>query len=199
MKKLFVVMMVLFFAVTAMAETQEQWDAQYKQMLMKGKVTLAKTKALLEKNGKSLGLGYTQTELGILEGAISFGVEKNCAPCTMMKGAIDLQYKPYDTIKLIYSKGKDVKLDQLCMCAIEQGINKTLIVKSMVDAVDEYGKPKFHRDEIIQSQCMESEGLGYTAQMTQIPRIIPPPKPKPISPATPSGPEKPPIDTDGEY
>lgn len=181
MKKLLVILMMVLFSTVVFAESQEQ----YSQMLKNGKVKLAQVSSIKVKNGEPLGLGYTQTELGILESAISFGIDKECEPCEMMKEAINQQYHAYDTIKLIYSKGGDVKLDQLCMCAVEQGIQKTIIVQAMVDAVNSYGKPRFDRDEVIQSQCL-GEGLGYTQAMTDIPRIKPPVKQQNLSTHAPS-------------
>jgi len=147
--------------------------------LMKGK------QALENKTG---GLGYTQNEVMTLDAAYKKLFKKENVPvCEVMKISIDLKYHPYDVLRLIYSNGKDVPLDQLCMCSTEAGINKSIIVRAAVDAKTSSNEPTYSRDEITQAQCLSGEtGLSYVEQGDPPPPINPPSPPKPYSSSTPS-------------
>ncbi len=95
---------------------------------------------------------------------------KECPICEVMKISIDLKYNPYIVLKLLYSMGQNVELDELCSCATEAGINKSIIARSAVDSVNTFDNPIFDRDEIIQSQCLSGEkGLGYTPEQNNVP------------------------------
>lgn len=133
------------------------------------------------------GLGYTPNEVITLESAYQkLFKNENIPVCEVMKLSIDLNYKPYDVIRLIYSNGKEVLLDQLCMCSTEAGINKSIIAKAAVDAVSSLNEPIYSRDEITQSQCLSGETvLAYTEMSNIPPPINPPPSPKPFSVSSP--------------
>lgn len=151
------------------------------------KLTASLQRGKAENKNTTGGLAYTAAEFSVLERAYIdlFKENEDCPPCEVMKVSVDLEYNPYDVIKLIYSLGKDVRLDQLCMCAVEQGINKAIIANAAVDA-QTLDKPKFQRDEITQSQCLRGEeGLAYTEAEGPIPKIDPPPTPNPISASQP--------------
>jgi len=136
----------------------------------------------------SSGLGYTPNEFSILEKSYTkLFKNENVPVCEVMKLSVDIGYGPYDILTLIYSLGKEVLLDQLCMCATEEGINKAIIVKAALDAKNTIGEPIYQRDEVTQSQCLSGErGLGYTEQSNIPPPIIPPPPPIPFSVSSPS-------------
>ncbi len=88
--------------------------------------------------------------------AIEIAIDNEAPICELMKTAIDLEFNAYDVLTCIFSSSSildKIDIDQLCLCATEIGIHKSIIVKSGID--------NFNIDEVTQSQCM-SEGLGYT-------------------------------------
>jgi len=81
-----------------------------------------------------------------------------------MKLAVDLNFSPYNVVTGIFSSGADVDLNQLCMCATESGISKSLMAQAATAAVD---ANMLTRDEITQAQCLR-EGLGFTPETVAI-------------------------------
>lgn len=172
--KFFYILFCLF--ITTSVAFADDWEKLFISKLVKGK-----------QNNTSVsgGLGYHPTEEKLLGDAIKEAITKKGPACEIMKIAIDLKYSPYSTIKLIYSYGDEVLLDQICMCATESGITKQVITKAAIDAVSIEGKPLYNRDEIAQAQCFGSRGLGYTDSSNVPPRIEPPENPKPFSISAP--------------
>ena len=129
--------------------------------------TLIKGKTI---NEQSSELVHTKEELSILKNAYKelFHTNKDFPACEVMKLSIDLKYNPYNVLKTIYSIGKEIELDQLCMCATETGINKAIIARAVIDATDIDGNSIYERDEVNQSQCLRL-GLGYTSERATFP------------------------------
>lgn len=178
MKKLIFLILTLFVCFSGISFANS-WEKNYISTLTKGKVSLKNTSYV------GAGLGYHAAEEVILQDAIKTALDSQGPPCTVMKIAIDLEYNPYNIIKTIYSQGKEIPLDQLCMCATESGIQKQIITKAALDAVSSINKPVYSRDEIAQAQCFNERGLGYTVVFDVPPRIEPPPIPKPMSVSAP--------------
>lgn len=153
MKKLMILLIVLFMGVYSSALAFDGEDALIKA-LQKGK----------QDSPKSDGLGYTQAGPDFLKLAYKelFSTNKDYPTCEVMKLSIDLKYNPYDVLINLYAINKEVDLDQLCMCATEAGISKSLITQAAINGA------KDRRDEIPQSQCLR-EGLGYTPESTVLP------------------------------
>jgi|SRR6056297_437005 len=122
-------------------------------------------KNLSHEQNSSDGLGYTLSEISILENSyIELAeINDNFPSCEVMKLSINMNYNPYYVIKTIYSIGESVDLDKVCMCAVELGVSKSIIAVSAIDARDYSNDPVFSRDEVVQSQCL-NEGLGYTEE-----------------------------------
>ena len=143
--------------------------------LKKGKTTIY---------NKSNGLGYTPEEFTVLETAYRklFDTNENSPVCEVMKISVELNYNAYDVILLLYSMGKEVNIDQLCMCSVEQGINRAIIANASINAKNTIDEPIFSMDEISQSQCLRGEeGLGYSEFFEMPPYIQSPENTKPIS------------------
>ncbi len=165
---------LLFLTTLGFAEQKKEnnWEKDFVQALQKGKA----------KNlNKSGGLGYQAAENSVLEKAIKKALDQKAPPCETMKIAVDLQYQAYDVISNIFSQGAEVNLNQLCMCATESGINKQIVAKAANETVTPLGKPVYPRDEIVQAQCLNDVGLGYTQQNQPPPPIDPPVPPVPVS------------------
>ncbi|MDA3788142.1 MAG: hypothetical protein PF503_06570 [Desulfobacula sp.] len=109
---------------------------------------------------KTGGLGYTLSEEEALDEAIKKAMDQKAPPCEAMKLAVDLNFNPYNVITGIFSSGAEIDLNQLCMCATEAGISKSLMAQATNAAVNEN---MLTRDEIAQAQCLR-EGLGYTPE-----------------------------------
>ncbi len=120
----------------------------------------------------------------ILKDGIAVALEEEAPPCEVMRIAIGKEYKPYFVIKYIYESSKDAKIDELCWCATNDGIEDMIIMKAVMDS------EVFRQNEIAKSDCLR-EALPYTVQSQSADPILPPPPPppKPKSPYTP--PKKP--------
>jgi len=150
MKKLIILLIVLLIGTYSTALAFDGEDALIKA-LIKGK----------QINSKSDGLGYTQDDSDILKTAYKalLATNKDYPTCEVMKTSVDLKYNPYEVLVNLYAADRKIDIDQLCMCATEAGISKSLITQAAVNGI------KDQRDEIPQSQCLQ-EGLGYTPSTT---------------------------------
>jgi hypothetical protein len=139
------------FALPGFAQENKaiKWDAEFVQTLEK-----------IRSQKKTGGLGYTITEEEALEKAIKTAMDQKAPACEAMKLAVDLNFNPYAVVSGIFSSGAEIDLDQLCMCATESGISKSLMAQAASAAAD---ANMLNRDEITQSQCLR-EGLGYTEE-----------------------------------
>ena len=155
------VMVVVFCigTVTAGFSQSADWEDQYVEALQKGK------EAVQNQGG---GLGYTPSEETVLQDAVKKALDQEAPACQCMKIAVNMDYNPYMVLTNIYGAGKGVKLDELCMCATEEGIMKEVIAKAASDAVTPSGEKVFARDEVTQSQCLQV-GLPYTAAEVDLP------------------------------
>lgn len=145
--------------------TAHAWEKDYIEALEKG---------LEMEQNTSEGLGYTQPKNDILYEAIEKALNEEAYPCEVLKIAVDMEYDAYFTIKYIYALGKELNIDQLCMCAIEAGIQQHIIAMGASDAtLPGTEEPVFYMDEIAQSQCLRSQrGLAYTEnQEPQVPLV----------------------------
>jgi len=152
MKKIITIIVLgLTFIFSSVGLTQElnRWDTELVNDLKAIKV-----------QKKVGGLGYTLDEEEALKNAIQKAMDNKAPACEAMKLAIDLEFNPYNVISNIFNSGADIDLDQLCMCATEGGISKSLTTSAANAAVD---ANMLSRDEIIQSQCL-NEGLAYTEE-----------------------------------
>lgn len=113
---------------------------------------------------KTGGLGYTVSQEEGLENAIKKAMDQKAPPCEAMKLAVDLNFNPYNVVSGIFSSGADVDLNQLCMCATESGITKSLMAQAATAAVD---ANRLTRDEVTQAQCLR-EGLGMTPEVSAL-------------------------------
>jgi len=130
-----------------------QWDTEFVKDLQK-----------IRSQEKTGGLGYTLSEDEALEKAIHKAMDQKAPACEAMKLAIDLDFNPYNVISGIFNSGADIDLDQLCMCATEGGISKSLTASAANAAAD---ANMLNRDEINQSQCL-NQGLAYTEEEGQV-------------------------------
>jgi len=161
-KVLLTAITILLVSINVYAE-KNNWEKNYIKALQKGKI---------QSQSETGGLGYSPSEDIVLEIEIQKAMGLKAPACEVMKIAVDLKYNPYLTIKNIYSSGGEVDLDQLCMCATESGVLKEIIAKAASDA-SSLGIPIFSRDEIIQSQCIDTvtrdRGLGYQQPFAIVP------------------------------
>ncbi len=174
-RRILVLAVVFCFAFTASAFAAEDWEDEFVDALIKGKeVTQTETE----------GLAYTPAEETVLQDAIKKAMDEEAPPCQCLKIAVNFDYNPYLVIKNIYGYGGEVDLDELCMCATEEGIMKEVIAKAAADAVTPLGDKVFDRDEITRSVCLEM-GLPYTAAAADLPDPPEPPDPPPTSASAP--------------
>lgn len=157
---------------------ENDWEQEFVQALQKGKT---------QTTGQDAGLGYTPAGSTVLENAIKKAMGSNAPPCAVIKIAVDLEYNPYSVIKKIFSHGSDIDLNQLCMCANENDINKQIVAKAAADAriSSALCTPIFSSNEIAQVQCLKEIGLGYTPIARTPGRIKPIPKRRPFSVSSP--------------
>lgn len=113
---------------------------------------------------KTGGFGYTIDEEEALDKAIKKAMDQEAPPCEVTKLAVDRNFNPYDVIFGIFRSGAEMDLNELCMCATEDGISKSLIARAAEAAVEEN---MLTRDEINQAQCLR-EGLGFTPEEVAI-------------------------------
>ncbi len=180
MISLFVIIGISFFVSQGFAEDKNKtWESEFVQ-------ALRKEKARIETDSKVIN--YASAGETVLAEAIKQAIVINNAPaCKVMKIAIDLEFNPYLVIKNIFSHGGEIDLDQLCMCATEDGINKQIFAKASEDAASSLGEPIFSRYELTQSQCLREIGLGYHEPVDEMPDIVkPPPKPPQFSKSSPT-------------
>ncbi len=149
---IFLILSLTIMTSTSFAKEKKSWLDDFENALIKGKADI--------KNA-SEGLGYTPDEATVLEKAIKTAMKAGAPPCEAIKSAVKLDYKAYGVITNIYSAGGQVNLDQLCMCATENGISSEVVAQAAKDATSPLGTPVFKRDEITQAQCL---GLGYTPE-----------------------------------
>ncbi len=173
-KTLCLIFSLLFLTSIGFAKDKKEnnWETDFIQALQKGKADRS------QENG---GLGYKAAESSVLEKAIKKALDQKAPPCETMKIAIDLQYQAYSVISSIFSQGAEVNLNQLCMCATESGINKQIVAKAAKETVTPLGTPVFPRDEIVQAQCLNDVGLGYTQLTLPPPPIKAAAAPNPVS------------------
>lgn len=165
---LFISMGLMVFVSPGFAQDTEtkSWDLQFVSDLQK-----------IKSQQKTDGLGYTLSEEEALEIAIKKAMDQKAPPCEAMKLAVDLEFNPYNVITGIFNSGAEIDLEQLCMCATEGGIPRSLLAQATEAAAE---ANRLTRDEIAQSQCLR-EGLGYTAEAFITPPDDPDPKPDPYS------------------
>ncbi|MDA3787443.1 MAG: hypothetical protein PF503_02955 [Desulfobacula sp.] len=137
----------------AQDSTEQKWDVKFVHDLEK-----------IRSQKKTGGLGYTLSEEEALDEAIKKAMDQKAPPCEAMKLAVDLNFNPYNVITGIFKSEADIDLNQLCMCATESGISKSLIARAADAAADEN---MLTRDEIVQAQCLR-EGLGFTPEEVAI-------------------------------
>ena len=162
---------LVVFALPGFAQENETktWDTQFVHDLQK-----------IQTQKKTGGLGYTIPQEEALEGAIKKAMDQKAPACEAMKLAVDLNFNPFAVVSGIFSSGAEIDLDQLCMCATESGISKSLMAQASSAAAD---ANMLTRDEITQSQCLR-EGLGYTEE-ARFERIVIKKEPKKYSNSTP--------------
>ncbi len=175
-----VVVAVLFCigTVTAGFAQSADWEDQFVEALHKGKEAAGA-------QSQAEGLGYTPSEEAVFEKAVKKALGQDAPACQCMKIAVNMDYNPYMVLTNIYGAGKGVKLDELCMCATEEGIRKEVIARAASDAVGPSGEKVFTRDEVTQSQCLQV-GLPYTAAEVDLPDA--PEDPDPVPPDSVSTP-----------
>lgn len=169
MISLFLTIGIGFFISQGFAEENNKaWESEFVQALLKGK-------EMIETGGNELAdVPYQET---ILAEAVKRAIViKDTQACQALKIAVDLEYNPYFVIKNIFSHGDEIDLDQLCMCAIEDGINKQIFAKASKDAVSPLGEPVFSSNELAQCQCLKEVGLGYHEPVAERPKIVKPPR-----------------------
>lgn len=154
------------FLPCPVSAAEGEWRQAFVDALTEGK---KKTKVLAEgqASDQASGLGFTPHETTVLEAAVKTAMELKAPACEAVKIAVDLKYNPYLVIKNVFGYGGEPDLNQLCMCATENGINKKIVAKAAADATSSVGTPVFPRDEIAQTQCLREVGLGYTAAPTR--------------------------------
>jgi len=143
------IVLVVFNSSCFAQDAITQWDTEFVNDLQK-----------IRSQKKTGGLGYTLSEDEALEKAIHKAMDQKAPACEAMKLAVDLDFNPYNVISGIFNSGADIDLDQLCMCATEGGISKSLTASAANAAAD---ANMLNRDEIIQSQCL-NQGLAYTEE-----------------------------------
>ncbi len=150
----FIGLMVFVAPGFAQETGTKTWDEQFVSDLQK-----------IRNLQKTDGLGYTLSEDEALEIAIKKAMDQKAPACEAMKLAVDLEFNPYNVITGIFNSGAELDLEQLCMCATEGGIPKSLLAQATDEAAE---ANRLTRDEIAQSQCMR-EGLGYTPEVVTAP------------------------------
>ena len=175
MKKrlLWVVVLAVVFCIGTVAagfsQSEADWEEEFVQALKKGKETAGT---------QTEGLAYTPSEETVFKEAVKKALDRDAPACQCMKIAVNMEYNPYMVLTNIYGAGKGVKLDDLCMCATEEGIMKEVIAKAASEAVGPAGDKVFDRDEVTQSQCLQV-GLPYTAAEVDLPDTPEDPDPVP--------------------
>ncbi|MCP4723069.1 MAG: hypothetical protein GY860_26755 [Desulfobacteraceae bacterium] len=140
-------LVVLALPGFAQDKEKKEWDVKFVHDLEK-----------IRSQQKTGGLGYTMDEEEALKKAIKKAMDQKAPPCEVMKLAVDKNFNPYDVISGIFNSGADIDVNQLCMCATEAGISKSLTARA-ADAAAEANM--LTRDEIAEAQCLR-EGLGFT-------------------------------------
>lgn len=149
----------------------QDWEEEFQEALVE-------IKQAGEAGEAGDGLGYTPSREDMLDEAIGNAMAQGGGGCQVMKMAVDMDFNPYPVLSSIYSRGS-VSLDEVCMCATEQGISKAVIAQAATSAAGPGGEPAYTRDEVTQAQCLQ-EGLPYTPVQAQ-----PPPQPNPPDPIPP--------------
>lgn len=147
-------LMVFISPGFAQETVTKAWDQQFVSDLQK-----------IRNQQKTDGMGYTLSEDEALEIAIKKAMDQKAPACEAMKLAVDLEFNPYNVITGIFNSGAEIDLEQLCMCATEGGIPRSLLVQAINEAAD---ANRLTRDEIAQTQCLR-EGLGYTPEIATTP------------------------------
>ncbi len=155
------------FAANGLAQS-EKWEEAFNSALAKAKEEAADSDARKQ----------------LLDEAIRNALNQGAPGCQLLKMAVKSEFDPYAALLSIYSSGM-VGLDEICMCATEQGINKAVIAQAASNATASGGGSVYTRDEITQSQCLQAI-LPYTPADEAGPP--PPPPPPPIPPASASTP-----------
>lgn len=172
----FSLLVSLGFSASSMGASQS-WEQEFIN-------ALTKAKEAGQAGQRGEGLGYNQSPEQLLDEAIQDAMAQGGPPCQILRMAVDMDFNPYPVLLSIYSQGS-VDLDEVCMCATEQGVGKAVIAQAATSASGPSGTPAYNRDEIAQSQCLQ-EGLPYTpAAMENPPQ---PESPDPIPPDSVSSP-----------
>ena len=150
-------------SLTTEKQKKERWETEYTETLTQPVITDDEKKALL------------------LE-AITEALDVDAPPCECLRIAIGLDFKPYFVMRYIYEHHKRVKLDELCWCAVSDGIEQHIIARAAADAKTPDNYPVFRQNEIAKSECIN---IAYTAQLDPIDPPDDPPIDPPVSPMTP--------------
>jgi hypothetical protein len=165
----FCLVLSLGFAAGTMAASQN-WEQELNEAL--GKIKTAADE------------GEPQEALDeMIDEAVSSAMSAGGGGCQIMKMAVSSGINPYPVLVSIYSQGQ-VSLDDICMCATEQGVSAAVVAQAATDAKGPDGAPAYSRDELAQCQCLQA-GLPYTAGDSPPP---PPPPPPPVPPDSSSVP-----------
>ena len=157
--KMMSILIYLVLVITAVCMAKD-WQEDYVELLSTGS-------DFINDDGPSKGV-----DLKILKKSIQVAINNNGSECKMLKIAINMGYSPYYALKFIFESGGKISLDELCMCATELGIMKSITAKAASDAVDLSNKSIFNVDEVAQSQCLGGEeGLPYTPSIKGLEKI----------------------------
>ncbi|MCF8111904.1 MAG: hypothetical protein K9J85_10500 [Desulfobacteraceae bacterium] len=166
-----VLVFVFGFAANSMAAAAQDWEQEFIR-------TLTEARNAAVSGEEEEGLGYTPSEEKVLEDAIKKALNQGGPGCQIMKIAMGMDYNPYLVLVNIYSFGDKVKLDEICMCSTEQGVDEAVIAKAAADATAPDGSKVYTRDEVAQCQCLQP-GLPYTPAAPEAPPQPEPPDPVP--------------------
>ncbi|MCF8025490.1 MAG: hypothetical protein K9K82_08385 [Desulfobacteraceae bacterium] len=160
-----------FCLASAGSAAAQSWEEEFSR-------ALAEIQEAAQAGEPGDGLGYTPSLEDMLDEAIGNAMAQGGGGCQVMKMAVDMDFNPYPVLLSIYSRGS-VSLDEVCMCATEQGVSKAVIAQAATSAAGPGGQPAYSQDEVAQCQCLQ-EGLPYTQVQAQ-----PPPQPNPPDPVPP--------------
>lgn len=171
-----------FCLVSAGSAAAQSWEEEFSR-------ALAEIQEAAQAGEPGDGLGYTPSQEDMLDEAIGNAMAQGGGGCQILKMALDTDFNAYPVLLSIYSRG-GVDLNEMCMCATDQGVSKAAIAQAALNGAGPEGSGEYTRDEIAQAQCLQ-EGLPFTpAEGSPPPLPVPPDTvpPDPVPPVSPSAP-----------
>ena len=166
-----------FCLVSAGSAAAQSWEEEFNR-------ALAEIQEAAQAGEPGEGLGYTPSQEEMLDEAIGNAMDQGGPACQVMNMAVERDFNAYPVLLSIYSRG-GVDLDEVCMCATEQGISKAAIAQAALNGAGPEGSGEYTRDEIAQVQCLQ-EGLPFTpAEASPPPQPV---SPDPVPPVSASAP-----------